>query len=276
MTLRKNIAKGVARHQRAGARKRKAVISRNPKTARVARAVAKQVVGRALAENIETHSRDVTLATLEMSAGTVYGINPLFHIPQSVSEADKIGDRISRVKLHLQGTYYHYGQIANVQSMQSSKLRVMVVSIPKHWANTSEGTWLDIASTATSGSEAISTSDIWKGGDTASNRHLCYPNYNNVRVLFDRVYSDEFPNALGTVGGGSSNFTLGRGVPVDLHIPLGNIGYLTNSAPFYTKDRQILVLVCCSGLYGQGLAHPGIGDRTGYFQGKLLTSWRDA
>lgn len=271
-----NISRKIARKVAFGRRNRRRVVRRNPKTAYVAKTVARQVVAKALNAKLETHCRDITLSRIVMDPAGTYALNPLYYIPLATTEADRIGDRISNVKLHLRGTYFHVGvnNGAGGYIATSTKLRVMVIrtSVAK-WRQASETQWSLISAGTPAG--AMTNDDIWKGGADTGNMHLLFPNMNKVNVLFDKVYNSEHIDTPSSV---SASYVLGHGTSVNISVPLGKyIQFETNTTGSYTKNHQYYIVLSSSGLYGaSGTPLPNSGTTSGIFDGKMMLTWKDA
>ena len=124
--------------RRAGLRKRRfrKVVAKAPRIAKVAKYVARKEIGRALTRNLENKTRTIRYYTLSVRGATIYGINPTYWLPQAISEADRVGDRIMNVRFRLNGTYHHRGvSLTNANYYAASKLRVVGAWVNTKWSH---------------------------------------------------------------------------------------------------------------------------------------------
>jgi len=248
-------------------RKVATTFKRNPKTARVASLVAKRVVSKALGRNLESKTRTVQFATLVMRGSTVYGINPTYFVPQSTTEADRIGDRIQNVRFRLHATYHHRGvSTLNNAVYSSARFRIVGAWINTKWSTGTEGFWDDLLFGGTGTNPAVT--DLYKLNPGLSG---CYDtmflNFNKITPVFDKVYTVKRQ----TTDAGDSSIP----VPVNIDIKMGTLQYGAQSSPQFLKNNQFIVFIVAAGLNTESVI-PITSDYMGYFRCCSMLTWRDA
>jgi len=248
-------------------RKFKKVVGKNPRVAKVARMVASRVVSKALTRNLENKTRTVQLATLVLKGNTVYGLNPTYHLPQALSEADRVGDRIQNVRFRMHGTYHHRGVNATQQALFSAaKVRLIGAWVNTKWSASTEGFWDNVLS-AGAGTN-LTLTEIFKLDPSSTGAYdTMFLNYNRVTPVFDKIYTCQRE----TSDAGDS----GPGVNISLDVKLGTLQYQGQSAQQFLKNNQFVVLMVAAGLNTESVIPLSV-DFMGYFRGCTMLTFRDA
>lgn len=226
--------------------------------------VARKVVKRALATNTETHFRDITNTIRVMKGTEIYLQNPIYYIPVSTTQADRVGDLITKAKLHIKGTYYHRGvSVTQDELYNGSHFRILVFKSNQQWRQSSEAQF-DLISGG-SGPDTLTAQTIFRSSGTGDNLHQLFTNLDSVTVLADKTYYTQRP---------ATGFATSGGTTVNLSVPLGKLDYLSNSTGSFIKSDQIYIAIMASGLKTEGVV-PTSSDFMGYFSSKLAISWKD-
>lgn len=222
------------------------------------KAIAKRVVKTTLSRRIERKRLPVLLEDLSMGATAYYYINPISHIVEGTDESQRVGDKLSNVRLQLGIQYYHVGTAPlGAQLWQGSQLRVIVFKT-RQQNTTTPGAWTQKTANDATGFPSLFANQF-QGTSAPVNTH-------EFTVLYDRTIKSSTPN-----GGG--NF----GIPVThrMSIPLAKSWRYTpvaplTSGPYYGKFNNIYVLVVAQGVTGS------INDTVGRLQAAGYLTWSDA
>lgn len=219
---------------------------------RSVKAVAKRVVNTTLARRIERKRFTLSFADLAMGATTFYFVNPIQHIPQGVDDNQRIGDKMTNVRLQLGLEYYHVGTAPlGAQLWQGSVLRVIVFK-SRRQVPTVVNAWTSKNPTDVSGFPLL-FAEPFHGSMSPINTH-------DYTVLRDVAIKSSTPDGGGTFG-----------VPrtIRMSIPLAKEWrYLDGDV--YGKFNNIYVLVVASAVNGSNT------DTVGQLQASGYLSWADA
>lgn len=232
--------------------KRRMVRRRRPVRRAGMKAIAKRVVKSAMARKIERKRLKIGIGDTDLGHTTMYYISPLQHIVKGTDEGNRIGEKISNVRLNLGLEYYHNGvDFTGTYKFQGSKLRVLVVKSNRQ-LTTSVGAWTDTVPGVGS-----TLPDLF-----AENYHGSFSpvNTHDYTILYDR-----------TVSSHKTDSTNNEGVPgiLRMSVPLAKQWrYLDNS--IYGKFNNIYVVCTVSNIGGISSDYAGTVQASGYI------SWTDA
>lgn len=217
------------------------------------KAIAKRVVKSAMARNVERKRLMFGIGDTDLGHTTMYYISPLQHIVKGTDDVNRIGEKISNVRLNLGLEYYHNGvdSFGGTYKFQGSKLRVLVVKSNRQ-LTTLPGAW---TSTPPGGGSALPSlfAENYHGSFSPVNTH-------EYTILYDR-----------TVSSYKTDSTNNNGVPglLRFSIPLAKQWrYLDNSV--YGKFNNIYIVCTVSNVGGISSDFAGKVQASGYI------SWTDA
>lgn len=234
-------------------RRKVVVVARKKRQPKTIKAIAKRVVKTQMARSVERKRMPVLMNDLSLGATTYYIMNPLQHISLGTAENQRIGDKLSNVRLQLGFQYYHVGTAPlGAQLWQGSVLRILVFKSRRQVA-TASASW-----TSKTPVDASGFPNLFPGINQGTSQPV---NTHEVTVLYDRTMKSSTPN-----GGG--NF----GIPsvMRITVPLAKSWRYLDTDSGYGKFNNIYVLVVAQGVTGSG------NDTIGNLQCSGYLTWTDS
>jgi len=130
-------------------RKSKITFKRRRRRPRTVKAIAKRVVKRALSQKVERKNKLMLLPDKQVMSTVLHWFNPLYKIEKGTKSFQRVGDKLTNLRLDLAMSYWHeglpYGESANAEWL-GSRLRVLVIktrqriapdslSVANEWSN---------------------------------------------------------------------------------------------------------------------------------------------
>lgn len=232
--------------------RRKIVVARKKRQPKTIKAIAKRVVKNQLARAVERKRLTINMDDLALGATTYYVLNPLQHVAMGTEEFQRVGDKMTNVRLQLGFQYYHVGTAPlGAQLWQGSVLRVLVFK-SRRQVSTTTPAWTSKNPSDSSGFPKL-FSGINQGTSQPVNTH-------DYTVLYDRTMKSSTPNGGGTFG-----------IPsvMRISVPLAK-SWRYADGDVYGKFNNIYVLVVAQGITG------GNADTIGRLQCGGFLTWTDS
>lgn len=201
---------------------------------RTVKAIAKQVVKRQLASVIERKRITFQGTDQGLVNSKIYAMAPVSWIQPGTAENQRIGDKISDLRLRIRAMYYHQGLNPSTTPQGywfGSKCRILVIKSNEVW------------STGTSGNLTDATSTFSKVFIHPGVTSFSLVNTHDYQVLYDRTITSTDPY-IPSPNGGTAVY--GKPALASVNVNLGKRYQYLDAAGNAAKYKNIYVLVTCS------------------------------